>query len=149
MVTAPIGWTRASPAAAALAENLLGDTRVIVHGVGVRHAGHGGEPAGHRGRRAAGDRLLVLLAGLAQVDVHVDEAGTHNEAGRHRDHDGSLRRQITAHALDDAAAHEEVARAVDPLSRIDDPGALEEQGLLVAQLRCRRHAPPSSTPASR
>ena len=30
--------------------------------------------------RAGGDRLLVLLARLAQVDVHVDQAGADDEA---------------------------------------------------------------------
>ena len=40
-----------------------------------------GKAARRRRRRARGDGLLVALAGLAQVHVHVDEAGRNGQAG--------------------------------------------------------------------
>ena len=47
---------------------------VIVDRIGVRHARDRGEAAGNRRRRAGRDRLLVLLARLAQMHVDVDQA---------------------------------------------------------------------------
>ena len=41
--------------------------------IGVGHAGDGGEPAGHGRGRAGLDRLVVLEARLAEMDVHVDQ----------------------------------------------------------------------------
>ncbi len=56
--------------------------RLSLTGKRVGHAAHRGEAA-RRGRaRAAGDRLLVLVAGLAQVDVDVDQPGAHHLARR-------------------------------------------------------------------
>ena len=52
----------------------LGHGGVVVHGIGIRHAGNRGEPAGHCRAASGGKILLVLLAGLAQVTVHVDES---------------------------------------------------------------------------
>ena len=78
--TAPIGYTRARLASAAFFEDVSGDAGVVVHRRRVRHARHRGEAAGDRRRGAGRDRLLVLLARLAQVHVHVDQPGTHDEA---------------------------------------------------------------------
>ena len=47
---------------------------------GVGHAHDGGEAARGGGVRAGGDGFLVRLAGLAEVDVDVDEAGAGDEA---------------------------------------------------------------------
>ena len=55
-------------------------------GIGVRHAGDGREPARDGRGRAGRHRLLVLLARLAQVHVHVDQARAHDEAARNLDH---------------------------------------------------------------
>ena len=49
--------------------------RLVDDRIGVGHRDHRAEPAGGRRRGAGVDVLLVLLAGGAQVDVRVDEAG--------------------------------------------------------------------------
>ena len=59
--------------------------RQIAHGLkgvarhqrrrGVGHGQHTGEPAGQRGRRAAGEVFLVLAAGHAQVGVDIHQTG--------------------------------------------------------------------------
>jgi hypothetical protein len=49
--------------------------RVVAHAARVGHHGDAREAAGDRRRGARGDRLLVLAPRLAEVDVHVDEAG--------------------------------------------------------------------------
>ena len=49
--------------------------RVIVDRVGIRHAGNGREATGHGRAPARSNVFLVLLAGLPQVGVDVDEAG--------------------------------------------------------------------------
>src|SRR4028118_1473338 len=61
--------------------DVLGDRPVVVGGDGVGHAGHGGEAAGRRRHGAGAHRLLVLLTGLAQVDVDVDQPRGDDEAG--------------------------------------------------------------------
>ncbi len=106
--------------------NELRDARLIVDRVGVRHARDRGEAAGD-GRGGAGrDRLLVLLAGLAQVHVHVDQAGDDHQAGGDGEHVRAFDRQIGAdlrnHAIDD----QQIARAIDPVRGIDDAPALQQ-----------------------
>ena len=44
----------------------------------VGHASDRGETAGGCGCRAGGDRLLMLLTGHAEVDMHVDPAGAYD-----------------------------------------------------------------------
>ena len=53
----------------------LGHRALVVDRLGVRHAADRGEPARGRRARAGLDVLLVLLTGLAQVDVQVDQPG--------------------------------------------------------------------------
>ena len=48
---------------------------VVDHRVGVGQADHGGDAAGRRGAAGAVHGLLVLLAGLADLHAHVDQAG--------------------------------------------------------------------------
>ena len=55
---------------------------VVERRLGVGHAADGGEPPRHRGRGAGGDRLFFLIAGLAEVNVNVDQAGRDETAGR-------------------------------------------------------------------
>src|SRR5439155_4056623 len=57
------------------------DGRLVVgDGIGVGHGAHGGEPARRGGPGAARDRLDVLIAGFAQVYMHVHEPGGHDLA---------------------------------------------------------------------
>ena len=52
---------------------------VVGDGGRVGHAHDGGEAAGGGGARAGADGLLVRLAGFAEVDVDIDEAGAGDE----------------------------------------------------------------------
>ena len=110
-----------------LLQDVLGDAGVVVHRIGVRHAGDGGEAAGHRRGRAGRDRLLVLLARLAQVHVHVDQARAHDErAGDLDDGRPGVDRQIAADPGDPIAVDQHVEHAVPAVRRIDDPPALQQ-----------------------
>ena len=108
-----------------LLQDELRDPGVVVHRIGVRHAGDGGEAAGHGGCRAGGDRLLVLLPGLAQVHVDVDEAGRDDPAALDLEHLGAVDRQVLPDARDRAVLDQHVELAVAPVGRIDDPAALQ------------------------
>src|SRR6202012_4855053 len=61
-------------------EHPFGDLGRVVHRNGGGHGADAGEAAGRGGRSAGGDGFLVALAGLAQMDVNVDEAGGDDEA---------------------------------------------------------------------
>ena len=62
-------------------DDVAGDGGVVVDGRRVGHAADGGESTGGGGARAALDGLGVFEAGLAQMDVHVDEAGRDDQSG--------------------------------------------------------------------
>ena len=133
------------PCVGRLADDLLGDADMVVDRIGVRHAGRRGESARHRGGHAARDRLLVLLPRLPKVDVHVDEAGTDDESGRHLHRRRAVEREIGADRRHPSALVDaDVGHTVDSLCGIDDPPALEND-------RLHRHSAPSSAskPASR
>ena len=73
------------------------------------------------------DRLLVLAPGLAQVRVQVDEAGADDEA-LGVDRPGAARGAGPAPtSLDDAVLEQHVELRVDPLRRVDDAPALEQE----------------------
>ena len=59
----------------------LDQRHVVDHRLGVGQRHHGGDAAGHRRGRAGLHRFLVLGAGLAQLDPHVDEARREAGAG--------------------------------------------------------------------
>ena len=63
-----------------LVQDIAGHRGGVVHRFGVGHGRHRGEAALDRGPTPGLDGLLVLLPGLPQVDVHVDEAGGHHQA---------------------------------------------------------------------
>ncbi len=62
-------------------EDVLHGGNAIGDGGGVGHGDDGGDAAEGRGARAGADGLFPGLAGLAEVDVEVDEAGEDVEAG--------------------------------------------------------------------
>src|SRR5262249_9813161 len=106
----------------------------------VGHAAHGGEPAGRRRARPAGDRLLVLVARLAQVHVHVDEAGT-DDLARGVDAFGPCRRPERAADLRDAAVGDEhVLHGVDAAGGIEDAAPGDQEAHAAALLPVSRYS---------
>jgi hypothetical protein len=86
----------------------LGHRALVVDRLGVRHAADRREATGGRRARAGLDVFLVFLAGLAQVDVEIDEAGDDPQALD----------------VDDAAADQAAADLDDPALRDPDIGDL-------------------------
>jgi hypothetical protein len=67
----------------------------------------------------------VRLARLAQVHVHIDEAG--RDEGTRRIEDAGVRsREMLADRSHDAVAQQDVAHGVEGLRRIDDAPAANE-----------------------
>ncbi len=61
-------------------DDVAGDRGIVVYRRRVGHAANGGEASGRGGARSAFDGLGVLKARLAQMNVHIDEAGRDNES---------------------------------------------------------------------
>ena len=78
---APIGKTLALPARSAWRIDELRGRLAVEGRLGVGHARDRRDAAGQGRRRAGGDGLVLLAARLAQVDVHVDQAGADDLAG--------------------------------------------------------------------
>ena len=111
--------------------------------IGVRHREDRAVAAGG-GRRGAGrDRLLVLAAGRAQVDVRVDEGGREHEPGR-----------VDRAVLDGRGDHAVLDRdgrapSSMPARRIEDARAAIDE--VVRRSRClqsRAITPPPARPRS-
>ena len=103
------------------------DRRLVVgHRVSVRHRAHGREPARHGRAGARRHRLLVLVAGLAQVHVHVHQSRG-DDLPRHVPHVGLGSRQPRPDACDLAVLEEEVGSLVEATARIDHPAAAQHQ----------------------
>ena len=101
-------------------QDVAGDARVVIHRVRVRHARDGRETAGDGSRHAGRDRFLVLLPRLAQVHVHVDEPGTHDESVWDLDdRNPRIHREIAADACDAISVNQQVEHAVTAVRRID------------------------------
>ena len=109
------------PGSLSLEHDELGGGLGVDRGQGVGHAGDGGHPAGQGGTGAGGDGLILLIPGLAEMDVDVDQAGTDDHPPG-VDHDLGLLR-AAAHRQDSPPADPEVADLVEPLTRVDDPPA--------------------------
>ena len=124
---------------------------MVVHRVGVRHAGNRRESAGDGGSGAGRHRLLVRLPRLAQMDMHVDEAGTDDETGRHLDDGGAVDRKVPSNRGNRAIRDQDVARAIDCLRGIDDLPSLQKDRALVRRQLGERHGRPpfAALPASK
>ena len=98
--------------------------------VGVRHREDRAVAAGRRGRRAARDRLLVLAAGRAQVDVRVDEGRREHEPVRLDD-----AVPVRVHLLRDLGDRPAVDPHLEP--RVDPLGGIEHAGAADDEIRAR------------
>src|SRR5581483_3951634 len=94
--------------------------------VGVRHREDRAVAPGRGRGRARGDRLLVLAAGRAQVDVRVDERGCEHEPGP-VDDAVAVRAEPLAELRDGAAVDADVEHGVDPLDRVEDARAADDE----------------------
>ena len=113
--------------AARFVEDVVGDRAVVVDGLRVGHRAHGGEATGRGRARTGRDGLLVLVAGLAQVDVHVDESRTDDFARRVDDLPALGRRELRPDARDRAALDEDVGDRVDLVGGIDDTPVADQE----------------------
>src|SRR5581483_3430914 len=113
---------------------------VVRHRHGVGHADDGGETAGGGGARAARDGLLVRLAGLAEVDVNIDQAGAGDEAGG-IDLAGAFFVGGAERFDEDAVADENIAVAIAAGGGIDEVGVGDPEGGHggIGHRRRRRH----------
>ena len=110
-----------------LVQHVLGHRAVVVDRIGVGHRRHRGEAAGRSGTGAAFYRLLVLLARLAQVDVHVDQPRSHHQTLGVDDLGATPRTQALTQPDDLAVLDQDIADRVEILRRIDDPAAADEE----------------------
>src|SRR5262249_39877869 len=94
--------------------------------LGVGHARHRREAAGQRRCGAGADRLVLLAARLAQVNVHVNESGADDLAGRI---DGAvgLEAGVGPDTENLVALDPQLVGAVDLLRRVDD-AAVDDAG---------------------
>ena len=100
--------------------------RRVDDGIGVRHR-EDRAVAARRGRGCARrDRLLVLAAGRAQVDVRVDERRREHEA-RAVDRRGGRSHRGRPDRRDRAAVDADVEDRVDALGRIEDARAANDE----------------------
>jgi hypothetical protein len=121
---------------------------VIQRRRGVRHGADRGEAALGGGGGAGGDRLLVVLAWLAQVDVDIDQAGRDDQpAGV----DGLARSIALAGRRDrrhPPVPDDQVGNAIDPIRRVDQAPAGDRRypahAALPLPARCVAAASPTT-----
>ena len=125
-------------------DHVLDPGTVVERRVRVRHAGDRGEPAARRGPGSRIDRLLLFLAGLAQVHVDVHESGA-DDGALDRQHLGGavgsdVRGRVLSQAGDLAVHDPEILDAIDAARGIEDSTAADAERA--------RHGPSSSPWAS-
>ena len=98
--------------------------------LGVGHGEDGAEAAGGGRPRAGRDRLLVLAAGRAQVDVRIDERGREHEAGC-VDDAMAVRLDVRSELRDHAVVHAHVEHGVHAAGGIDDARAADDEVVLA------------------
>ena len=105
--------------ALALEHDKLGRGLAVDGGNRVGHAGHRGHSARQGGRGTRGDGFILLVAGLAQVDVNVDQAGADDQSAGVDDNLGLF--VACTGRQDVAPADPEIAELVAFLAGVDDP----------------------------
>src|SRR5262245_45846960 len=129
--------------------------RRVEDGIGVGHAANRREAAARRRPRASGDRLLALVARLAQVRVEVHEARRDDPASRRLDHTRVTplggERRAEANRRHPLALDQRRAWAVESLAGIEDATGAQEQELSHAPTvpPVRARAPPAAPCAPR
>ena len=63
-------------------DDVVRDRGAVIDGFRIRHAADGREPSSRCGPRSAFNRFGVFEPRLAQMHVHIDEAGRHDEPRR-------------------------------------------------------------------
>ncbi len=106
--------------------------------LGVRHREDRAVAARRGGGCPARDRLLVLAAGGAQVDVRVDECGREHETAP-LDDTVAVRVHVQPDLGDHAPVHAHVQQLVDPERRVDHPRAADDQ--VISALPPEQHTP--------
>src|SRR5262249_60751265 len=112
-------------------------------------AARGRAPAGDRGTRAGLDGLTIFEARLAEVGVHIDEAGEHHASGGidHLEVLGRLDLEVPGDGSDPPVTHQHVATVVDVVGGIDDGAAADQQGVDHPTLRSKRGGSTNDSPA--
>ena len=95
----------------------------VRHRRGVGHGEHAGESTCSGGARAAGDRFLLASARLAQMHMHVDEAGRDDSALSANDWHADRRGGDVGN---DAVFDQQVADFIPTGCGIDDAAAANE-----------------------
>ncbi len=117
-------------------EDVLRHRRVVVHRIGVGHAGDLREAAGDRGRATAREIFLVLLARRAQMGVEIDQAG-HDPGPAGLEHVGPLGRKLGPHG-GDAAVLDQAIEGRRPCPGSDRAACRRESGVFYRRWRALR-----------
>ena len=123
--------TRAVPRR--LGDDHLGDRPLVVRRNRVRHRAHRRVPARHCRPSSGRDRLFMFLAGLAQMGVQIDETGHDHQTAGIDGFGGRL--QLLADFADRIVGDQDISFGVEPLTRIDDAPASDQQ--VHERLECR------------
>jgi hypothetical protein len=123
-------------------DDVTRDRRTVVHGRGIRHATHGREAARGSGSRTALDRLGVLEARLAQMDVHVDEPRGDDQPVR-VEYLGAAPIEVRADAADHRVLDQHVGGLIESGAGVEHPPVADEElchGCLLHDLLEYGHA---------
>ena len=102
-------------------QNKVDQSHVVDHGIGVRHADDGGDSAGGGGTARRGQRLAMLVPGLAGKHHHVDQTGGEQVAaaidnlGIACDASGDMRPEID----DEAVPDQQASLTIQPRGRVE------------------------------
>ena len=102
-------------------QNKIDQSHVVDHGIGIRHADDGGDPARGGGAARCGQRLAMLMPGLAGKHHHVDQAGGEQVAaaidnlGIAPDAFSDMRSEID----DEAVPDHQAAWTIQPRGRVE------------------------------
>src|SRR5438093_7740919 len=117
------------------------DGGIVVGGIGIRHCGNGGKPAGDSSAPSSGYRLRFFRAGLAQMDVNVEKSGSDNKSGGIECRDAG--NVGGANRADFSTADHEVRDGIDVSRGIDEPSIPYQQ---IHEAPSRRHKMAMRTP---